>query len=121
MKDEMTHHLPLAMTKQITRKFDHEKGKLRDKASNSDYRERFQEEGDRFERGSSHGNRLVFVINSQFWLESGNGQTLNDFPGDFAATLESYGTSAICQRGLGQCKQEIAPAKCFPVQSIGLV
>ena len=57
----------------------------------------------------------------EFWLETGNGQSLNDFPGDFTAALKSHGTSAICQRGLGQRKHQIAPAKGFPIHSIGLV
>jgi hypothetical protein len=49
------------MPKQITRKFDHEKGKLRDKASNPDYRERFQEECGRLEHGGTRGNRIVLA------------------------------------------------------------
>jgi hypothetical protein len=49
------------MIKQITKKLDHEKGKLRDKGSNADYRERFREESGRFDRGGTHGNRIVLA------------------------------------------------------------
>ncbi|HZM06586.1 MAG TPA: hypothetical protein VFC44_26600 [Candidatus Saccharimonadales bacterium] len=49
------------MLKQIMRKFDHEKGNLRDKASNIDYRERFQEECGRLERGGTRSNRIVLA------------------------------------------------------------
>jgi hypothetical protein len=59
------------MTKHITRKFDHEKGKLRDKASNPDYGERFQEESDRFERGGTHGNCIVLAASARArWVEA---------------------------------------------------
>ena len=49
------------MPKQITRKFDHAKGKLRDKASNPDYRERFQEECGHLERSGTRGNHIVLA------------------------------------------------------------
>jgi hypothetical protein len=45
------------MNRNITKKLDHEKGKLRDKAQNPDYRERFHDEGGHFDRGGTHGNQ----------------------------------------------------------------
>jgi len=47
------------MAHQITTKHDFEKAKLRGKANNADYRERFQEEGDRFERGGTARPELL--------------------------------------------------------------
>lgn len=47
------------MNRTITRKLDHEHGKLRDKASKPDHRERLQDEGDRFNRGGTPGQKLV--------------------------------------------------------------
>jgi len=39
------------MAQHITRKLDHEKGKLRDKAQNPDFVESIREQGDNFDRG----------------------------------------------------------------------
>lgn len=41
------------MQKGLTKKLDHEKGKLKSKAAQPDYRDRFAEEGEKFDRGGS--------------------------------------------------------------------
>jgi len=43
----------------LTRKLDYEKGKLKSKALQPDYRDRIAEEGDHFERGGSDGNQIT--------------------------------------------------------------
>jgi len=59
------------MNRNITKRLDHEKGKLRDKAQNPDYRERFQDEDGHFDRGGTHGNRLTMAdalnFGTAFW------------------------------------------------------
>ncbi len=49
------------MNRQITRKLDHAKGKLRDKASIPDYRERFKDEGNRFDRGGTRDTHALIA------------------------------------------------------------
>ena len=49
------------MQKGLTKKLDHEKAKLRAKAAQSGYRDRFSEEGDKFDRGGSHGNSITLA------------------------------------------------------------
>jgi hypothetical protein len=49
------------MHKGLTKKLDYEKGKLKAKGQQPDYRDRFVEEGDNFDRGGSHGNRITLA------------------------------------------------------------
>jgi hypothetical protein len=49
------------MAHHITRQFDHEKGKRRDKAHSPDYPDSLREEGDNFDRGGTHGNRITLA------------------------------------------------------------
>ena len=46
------------MAQHITRKLDHEKGKLRDKAQNPDFVESILEQGDNFDRGGIHATQM---------------------------------------------------------------
>ncbi len=41
------------MQKGLTKKLDYEKGKLRSKATQPDYRDRFAQEGEKLDRGGS--------------------------------------------------------------------
>ena len=49
------------MQKGLTKKLDYEKGKLKSKAANPDYRDRFAEEGEKFERGGSQPKHLTLA------------------------------------------------------------
>jgi len=49
------------MQKGLTKKLDYEQGKLKSKAANPDYRERFAEEGENFDRGGSPHKRITLA------------------------------------------------------------
>ncbi len=49
------------MRKGLTKKLDHEKGKLKSKAAQPDYRDRFAQEGEKFDRGSSPQKHLTLA------------------------------------------------------------
>ena len=49
------------MQKSLTKKLDYEKGKLKTKAAQTDYRDRFAEEGEKFDRGDSPQKHLTLA------------------------------------------------------------
>jgi hypothetical protein len=49
-----------------TKKLDFDKGRAKARVIKPDYRDRFVDEGDNFDRGGSHGNRIMLVDAARF-------------------------------------------------------